>query len=175
MAEFVPGSASLPSSEVELTISCRYHKYPKSLLLHSHSFHLLYCYLWICRNLLDCDVFSKSDPMCVLKMKTAEFPQWREIFRTEKISNTLNPDFTKKVCAFIMFFNTLRPSSVGKVVYFINLLIHINGTFWIYRCKSSTVLRSSRFYDLKFMTLIQKIQVCRNKTFLVTVQQPLVR
>lgn len=71
MAEFVPGSASLPSSEVELTISCR--------------------------NLLDCDVFSKSDPMCVVKMKTAEFPQWREIFRTEKISNSLNPDFTKKV------------------------------------------------------------------------------
>lgn len=71
MAEFVPGSASLPSSEVELTVSCR--------------------------NLMDCDVFSKSDPMCVVKMKTAEFQQWREIFRTEKISNTLNPDFTKKV------------------------------------------------------------------------------
>lgn len=42
-------------------------------------------------------MFSKSDPMCVVKMKTAEFSQWREIFRTEKISNTLNPDFTKKV------------------------------------------------------------------------------
>ncbi|KAK3932056.1 Copine-8 [Frankliniella fusca] len=71
MAEFVPGSASLPSSEVELTISCR--------------------------NLLDCDVFSKSDPLCVVKMKTAEFPQWREVFRTEKITNSLNPDFVKKM------------------------------------------------------------------------------
>ncbi|XP_067010459.1 copine-8 [Anabrus simplex] len=71
MARFVPGSASQPSSEVELTISCR--------------------------NLLDTDVFSKSDPMCVTYLKTYEIPDWLEISRTEMISNTLNPDFVKKV------------------------------------------------------------------------------
>lgn len=50
------------------------------------------------RNLADCDVFSKSDPMCVVYMKTPEMTSWREICRTEMIENTLNPDFVKKVC-----------------------------------------------------------------------------
>nr|XP_018902724.1 PREDICTED: copine-8-like [Bemisia tabaci] len=71
MAYFVPGSASEPTSEVELTLSCR--------------------------NLLDCDVFSKSDPMCVVYLKTPEMSHWQEICRTETVRNTLNPDFVKKV------------------------------------------------------------------------------
>ena len=52
---------------------------------------------YFCRNLLDCDVFSKSDPMCVIFSKTAQAPEWKEIFRTETIDNTLNPSFAKKV------------------------------------------------------------------------------
>lgn len=71
MAQFVPGSALPLSTEVELSISCR--------------------------NLLDCDVFSKSDPMCVVYLKTYERVDWQEICRTETINNTLNPDFAKKV------------------------------------------------------------------------------
>jgi len=71
MDHFVPGSASEPTSEVELTISCR--------------------------NLLDCDVFSKSDPMCVTYLKNFEVMEWQEIARTETIDNTLNPNFAKKV------------------------------------------------------------------------------
>ncbi|XKL62190.1 hypothetical protein PGB90_002023 [Kerria lacca] len=67
---FVPASSSNPTSEVELTISCR--------------------------NLLDCDIFSKSDPMCVIYYKSAELTEWKEIFRTETINNNLNPDFVKK-------------------------------------------------------------------------------
>lgn len=49
------------------------------------------------RNLLDCDVFSKSDPMCVVYMKTPEISKWSEICRTECINNSLNPDFVTKV------------------------------------------------------------------------------
>lgn len=71
MAQFIPASAAEPSAFVELTISCR--------------------------NLADCDVFSKSDPMCVVYVKTPDMDYWQEISRTETIQNTLNPDFTKKV------------------------------------------------------------------------------
>jgi len=49
------------------------------------------------RNLLDCDVFSKSDPMCVVFMKTPETTKWVEICRTECINNSLNPNFVTKV------------------------------------------------------------------------------
>ncbi|KAL2085743.1 hypothetical protein ACEWY4_019063 [Coilia grayii] len=48
-----------------------------------------------CENLLDKDVFSKSDPMCVLLMNTSG-SQWFEIGRTETVQNCLNPKFAKK-------------------------------------------------------------------------------
>ncbi|XP_036376796.1 copine-3-like isoform X1 [Megalops cyprinoides] len=48
-----------------------------------------------CENLLDMDVFSKSDPLCVLLMNTSG-AQWYEIDRTEKVMNCLNPKFAKK-------------------------------------------------------------------------------
>uniref|UniRef100_A0A665VV63 Copine-3 n=1 Tax=Echeneis naucrates TaxID=173247 RepID=A0A665VV63_ECHNA len=47
-----------------------------------------------CNNLLDMDVFSKSDPLCLLSMNTSG-PHWSEIGRTEKIMNSLNPSFSK--------------------------------------------------------------------------------
>ncbi|XP_067010318.2 copine-8 [Anabrus simplex] len=71
MNGFAPGSSSQPSSEVELTISCR--------------------------NLVDADVFSKSDPMCVTYLKSYLQADWQEISRTETIMNTLNPNFAKKI------------------------------------------------------------------------------
>ncbi|KAG7488281.1 hypothetical protein MATL_G00033500 [Megalops atlanticus] len=48
-----------------------------------------------CENLLDMDVFSKSDPLCVLLMNTSG-TQWYEFDRTEKVQNCLNPKFAKK-------------------------------------------------------------------------------
>ncbi|XP_050429591.1 copine-8-like isoform X2 [Adelges cooleyi] len=77
MAAFVPGSSTEPTSEIELTLSCR--------------------------NLLDCDVFSKSDPMCVVYLKTPETSRWSEICRTECIHNSLNPDFVTKVHVLYRF------------------------------------------------------------------------
>ncbi|XP_017293335.1 copine-3 isoform X2 [Kryptolebias marmoratus] len=47
-----------------------------------------------CDNLMDMDVFSKSDPLCVLWLNTSG-PHWSEIGRTEKIQNCLNPKFSK--------------------------------------------------------------------------------
>ena len=49
------------------------------------------------RNLRDMDVFSKSDPMCVIFLRPFGSKAWAEAARTEAIQNTLNPDFTRKV------------------------------------------------------------------------------
>ncbi|XP_066283169.1 copine-8-like isoform X2 [Branchiostoma lanceolatum] len=49
-----------------------------------------------CRNLLDMDVFSKSDPMAVMFVQATASTEYREYGRTETIWNTLNPDFVKK-------------------------------------------------------------------------------
>ncbi|XP_077463367.1 copine Va isoform X1 [Stigmatopora argus] len=65
-----PSSGSIPATKVEITVSCR--------------------------NLLDKDTFSKSDPLVVLYTQGVECKQWREFGRTEVIDNTLNPDFVRK-------------------------------------------------------------------------------
>ncbi|KAG5837824.1 hypothetical protein ANANG_G00217120 [Anguilla anguilla] len=70
VCEFDPVSGSIPATKVEITVSCR--------------------------NLLDKDTFSKSDPLCVLYTQGVETKQWREFGRTEVIDNTLNPDFVRK-------------------------------------------------------------------------------
>ncbi|KAK3769056.1 hypothetical protein RRG08_012006 [Elysia crispata] len=46
-----------------------------------------------CTDLADLDIFTKTDPMCVLFVK--QFGQWREFGRTEAIRQTLNPAFTE--------------------------------------------------------------------------------
>uniref|UniRef100_A0A6Q2XC93 Copine-3 n=1 Tax=Esox lucius TaxID=8010 RepID=A0A6Q2XC93_ESOLU len=48
-----------------------------------------------CESLLDMDLFSKSDPMCVLLINTAG-SQWYEVGRTETVKNCLSPKFAKK-------------------------------------------------------------------------------
>ncbi|XP_033942084.1 copine Va [Pseudochaenichthys georgianus] len=70
VCDFDPISGSIPATKVEITVSCR--------------------------NLLDRDTFSKSDPLLVLYTQGAECKQWREFGRTEVIDNTLNPDFIRK-------------------------------------------------------------------------------
>ncbi|XP_041051459.1 copine-5b isoform X2 [Carcharodon carcharias] len=70
VSEFDPIQGSIPATKVEITVSCR--------------------------NLLDKDTFSKSDPLCVLYIQGIETIQWREFGRTEVIDNTLNPDFVRK-------------------------------------------------------------------------------
>uniref|UniRef100_A0A8C9ZZC4 Copine 3 n=1 Tax=Sander lucioperca TaxID=283035 RepID=A0A8C9ZZC4_SANLU len=64
----VPGATHL-ATKVELTISCE--------------------------NLMDMDVFSKSDPLCALYINTSG-SRWHEFGRTEMILNCLNPKFAKK-------------------------------------------------------------------------------
>uniref|UniRef100_A0A670IP47 Uncharacterized protein n=1 Tax=Podarcis muralis TaxID=64176 RepID=A0A670IP47_PODMU len=49
-----------------------------------------------CDNLLDKDVGSKSDPLCVL-LQDVGGNQWTELDRTEKIKNCQNPQFSKKL------------------------------------------------------------------------------
>ena len=77
VSTFQPGSAGSATSLVELSISGR--------------------------SLRDLDVFSKSDPMCVVytqpfgSTSTSTGKKWQELLRTECIQNNLNPDFTQKV------------------------------------------------------------------------------
>ncbi|XP_008948506.1 PREDICTED: copine-1-like [Merops nubicus] len=49
-----------------------------------------------CRSLLDRDVGSRSDPLCVLLQEVGG-GQWAELDRTEKIKNCQNPEFCKKL------------------------------------------------------------------------------
>ncbi|XP_036375906.1 copine-8 [Megalops cyprinoides] len=70
IGDFDPLSANIPATKVEITVSCR--------------------------NLLDMDTFSKSDPICVLYTQGIGSKEWREFGRTEVIDNTLNPDFVRK-------------------------------------------------------------------------------
>lgn len=48
-----------------------------------------------CNNLLDMDLFSKSDPMVVVYMQTNN--HWIEKGRTETIVNCLNPEFSRRI------------------------------------------------------------------------------
>nr|XP_020456973.1 copine-8 [Monopterus albus] len=70
IGDFDPLNATIPATKVEITVSCR--------------------------NLLDRDTFSKSDPICVLYTQGMGNKEWREFGRTEVIDNTLNPDFVGK-------------------------------------------------------------------------------
>lgn len=70
------GSAVIPTSQIEMTLSCE--------------------------NLLNTDVLSKSDPFCIVYMKESWQDKFFEIGRTEKINDNLNPKWVKK---FIIDFN----------------------------------------------------------------------
>ncbi|XP_043210499.1 copine-8-like isoform X1 [Amphibalanus amphitrite] len=75
MQNFTGGSAAVPVTQVELTLSCR--------------------------HLADMDVFSKSDPMVVVSVapfgSSARDRRWDEYKRTEVVQDNLNPDFATKV------------------------------------------------------------------------------
>ncbi|XP_073233601.1 copine-3-like [Porites lutea] len=54
-----------------------------------------------CKNLKDKDVLSKSDPMAVVMI--FKDGNWSEVGRTEKLDNTLNPQFSKAVLVDYFF------------------------------------------------------------------------
>ncbi|XP_026024878.1 copine-9-like isoform X2 [Astatotilapia calliptera] len=70
IGDFDPLNSIVPATKIEITASCR--------------------------NLLDMDTFSKSDPVVVLYVQGLGTKEWREFGRTEVIDNTLNPDFVRK-------------------------------------------------------------------------------
>ena len=49
------------------------------------------------RNLKNMDMFSKSDPICVVFEKAQDKDEWFEIGRTEFIKDTLDPNFEKSI------------------------------------------------------------------------------
>ncbi|XP_055507903.1 copine-1-like isoform X2 [Leucoraja erinacea] len=50
-----------------------------------------------CQDLMDKDVGSKSDPLCVLLQNTGADDQWIELDRTERVKNCQKPEFAKKL------------------------------------------------------------------------------
>ncbi|KAL6457821.1 hypothetical protein MHYP_G00330510 [Metynnis hypsauchen] len=70
IGDFDPLHSTVPATKIEVTVSCR--------------------------NLLDMDTFSKSDPVVLLYTQGIGTKEWREFGRTEVIENTLNPDFVRK-------------------------------------------------------------------------------
>ncbi|XP_015229508.1 PREDICTED: copine-8-like [Cyprinodon variegatus] len=70
IGDFDPLNSTVPATKIEVTVSCR--------------------------NLLDMDTFSKSDPVVILYVQALGTKEWREFGRTEVIENTLNPDFVRK-------------------------------------------------------------------------------
>uniref|UniRef100_A0AAY4CNC4 C2 domain-containing protein n=1 Tax=Denticeps clupeoides TaxID=299321 RepID=A0AAY4CNC4_9TELE len=69
IGDFDPLNAAVPATKVEMTVSCR--------------------------NLLDRDTFSKSDPSKRVQNVSSLVLFW-QFGRTEVIDNTLNPDFVRK-------------------------------------------------------------------------------
>nr|XP_029477037.1 copine-9-like isoform X2 [Oncorhynchus nerka] len=76
IGEFDPLNNIVPATKIEVTVSCR--------------------------DLLDVDTFSKSDPVVVLYVQGIGTKEWMEFGRTEVIDNTLNPNFVRKF--FLDFF-----------------------------------------------------------------------
>ncbi|KAH9425744.1 Copine-9 [Dermatophagoides pteronyssinus] len=70
------GRAIMPTSQIEMTISCR--------------------------SLMNRDILSKSDPFCLVLMKDSWQEKFFELGRTETIQDTLNPEWVKK---FIINYN----------------------------------------------------------------------
>jgi len=68
---FNPNSTVAPASTVELSFSCR--------------------------DLINADTFSKSDPFLVVHQQNPKTNQWIELFRTETIQDNLDPVWHKKL------------------------------------------------------------------------------
>lgn len=79
MLSIFVGANRLPTSQIEMTISCR--------------------------NLINSDVLSKSDPFCLISCKEPWQDQYYEIARTEVIQDSLNPQWVKKVVLAYNFGN----------------------------------------------------------------------
>uniref|UniRef100_A0A8B9GV53 Copine-8 n=1 Tax=Astyanax mexicanus TaxID=7994 RepID=A0A8B9GV53_ASTMX len=91
IGELDPLTAAIPATKVEITVSCR--------------------------NLLDRDTFSKSDPSKLFRLHPLyDSYLYQECFgRTEVIDNTLNPDFIVKIYCIYDFLGQMY-CTLGEVV-----------------------------------------------------------
>ena len=55
------------------------------------------------QGLKDKDINSKSDPFCVVYMRSATAKEWTEVGRTEIIANHLNPDWVTRIMIYYHF------------------------------------------------------------------------
>lgn len=77
LSPFTPSApGDMPTSQVEMTLSCR--------------------------DLINTDYLSKSDPYCIVYMKESWQDKYFEIGRTEVIDDNLNPEWVKK---FVLNYN----------------------------------------------------------------------
>ncbi|XP_034170284.1 copine-1 isoform X1 [Pangasianodon hypophthalmus] len=64
-----------------------------------------------CKNLLDKDIGSKSDPLCVLLQSVGD-DKWTEVDRTERVKNCQDPEFSKRLC-IDYFFERVQKLKLG--------------------------------------------------------------
>ncbi|XP_065287258.2 copine-8-like isoform X3 [Dermacentor albipictus] len=117
MAEpFTPAVACAPVVKVEISVSCRQLKLK--------------------------DVFSKSDPMCVLFMRTCNTDQWWEVGRTEMIRDCLDPDFVTKF--IVDYYFEERQQLMFKVISLAKLTARWEKSLPTKAPKSSSRCRDSQ-------------------------------
>uniref|UniRef100_A0A7N6FDA5 Copine 8 n=1 Tax=Anabas testudineus TaxID=64144 RepID=A0A7N6FDA5_ANATE len=103
IGDFDPLNASIPATKVEITVSCR--------------------------NLLDRDTFSKSDP--------SKITPGERFGRTEVIDNTLNPDFVGK---FILDYFFEERQNLRFDLNFMSVLFHQWFIFVLNHIKTTSLL-----------------------------------
>lgn len=81
----VSAPSTLPTSQIEMTLACR--------------------------DLLNTDILSKSDPYCIVSMRESWQDRYFEIGRTETIDDNLNPEWVKK---FVINYNF---EAVQKLIF----------------------------------------------------------
>ena len=56
-----------------------------------------------CRDLADLDFTDKSDPYAVMYLRAEKDTKWNKVGETEKVMNSLDPNFTKPFSVNYMF------------------------------------------------------------------------
>lgn len=72
-----------------------------------------------CRKLANLDTVSKSDPCCIVFIRNPSDKEYRQLGKTETISDNLNPDFVKK---FILNYNFEVVQKIKVEVWDIDLV-----------------------------------------------------
>ncbi|XP_038871523.1 copine-3-like [Salvelinus namaycush] len=96
-----------------------------------------------CSNLLDKDVGSKSDPLCVMLQSIGD-DKWTELDRTERVKNCQDPEFSKKL---LLDYHFEKVQTLKLGVYDIdNKSVHLNDDDFLggFECTLGQIVSSKK-------------------------------